>query len=133
MPIARINDHDMYYEVLGQGEPILCMGGWGTFCHDNHHHLARGLTDRYQVIVFDYRGIGESTDDLTRPSTMALHADIRSTGLDTATLGTYKEQIRNTWGLECSMGCADASYHCGFPDSRVIGFYVYAQSNPPLF
>ena len=75
MPSARINDHDMYFEVLGQGEPVLCMGGWGTFCRDNHHHLARGLTDRYQVILFDYRGIGESTDDLTRPSTMGLHAD----------------------------------------------------------
>ncbi|MCU0758353.1 MAG: alpha/beta hydrolase [Steroidobacteraceae bacterium] len=74
MPIARINDHDMYYEVLGQGDPVLCMGGWGTFCHDNHGHLARGLTDRYQVIVFDYRGIGESTDDPSVPSTMALHA-----------------------------------------------------------
>jgi 3-oxoadipate enol-lactonase len=74
MPIARINDHDMYYEVLGQGDPVLCMGGWGTFCHDNHAHLARGLTDRYQVIVFDYRGIGDSGDDLTVPSTMALHA-----------------------------------------------------------
>lgn len=75
MPIARINNHDMYYEVLGQGEPVLCMGGWGTFAHDNHHHLARGLTDRYQVIVFDYRGICDSTDDLTVPATMALHAD----------------------------------------------------------
>jgi len=75
MPIARINNHDMYYEVLGQGEPVLCMGGWGTFCHDNHHHLARGLTDRYQVVIFDYRGIGDSTDDPQVPSTMALHAD----------------------------------------------------------
>ena len=53
MPIANINNHAMYYEVLGQGEPVLCMGGWGTFCHDNHEQLARGLTDRYQVIVFD--------------------------------------------------------------------------------
>jgi len=75
MPIARINDHDMYYEVLGQGEPVLCMGGWGTFCHDNHSHLARGLTDRYQVVVFDYRGIRDSGDDLAKPSTMRLHAD----------------------------------------------------------
>jgi pimeloyl-ACP methyl ester carboxylesterase len=74
MPIARINKHNMYYEVLGQGEPVLCMGGWGTFCHDNHHHLARGLTERYQVIIFDYRGIGDSDDDLNVPSTMALHA-----------------------------------------------------------
>jgi 3-oxoadipate enol-lactonase len=74
MPIARINDHDMYYEILGRGDPVLCMGGWGTFCRDNHGHLARGLTDRYQVIVFDYRGIGDSTDDPSLPSTMALHA-----------------------------------------------------------
>jgi len=74
MPSARINGHDMYYEVLGQGDPVLCMGGWGTFCHDNHHHLARGLVDRYQVIVFDYRGICDSSDDLSVPSNMALHA-----------------------------------------------------------
>jgi pimeloyl-ACP methyl ester carboxylesterase len=75
MPTARINNHNMYYEVLGQGDPVLCMGGWGTFCHDNHHHLARGLTDRYQVICFDYRGICDSDDDLTQPSTMRLHAN----------------------------------------------------------
>jgi pimeloyl-ACP methyl ester carboxylesterase len=75
MPIARINGHDMYYEVLGHGDPVLCMGGWGTFCHENHHHLARGLLDRYKVILFDYRGIRDSGDDLAVPSTMALHAD----------------------------------------------------------
>jgi len=75
MPIARINNHDMYYEVIGQGDPVLCMGGWGSFCRDNHHHLARGLTERNQVIIFDYRGIGQSSDDPSIPSTMALHAD----------------------------------------------------------
>lgn len=75
MPIARINDHDMYYEILGRGDPVLCMGGWGTFCHENHGQLARGLTDRHQVIVFDYRGICDSGDDLSVPSTMELHAN----------------------------------------------------------
>ena len=75
MPIATINDHSMYYEVLGEGEPVLCMGGWGTFCHENHGHLARGLVDRYQVILFDYRGIRDSGDDLAVPSTMELHAN----------------------------------------------------------
>jgi pimeloyl-ACP methyl ester carboxylesterase len=74
MPIARINDHDMYYEVLGAGEPVLCMGGWGTFCHENHAHLARGLTERYQLIIFDYRGIRDSGDDPARPASMSLHA-----------------------------------------------------------
>jgi pimeloyl-ACP methyl ester carboxylesterase len=74
MPSARINDHEMYYEVLGRGDPVLCMGGWGTFCHDNHAHLARGLTERHQVVVFDYRGIVDSDDDVSVPSTMELHA-----------------------------------------------------------
>ena len=65
----------MYYEVLGRGDPVLCMGGWGSFCRENHGQLARGLTDRYQVVVFDYRGIGDSNDDLSVPSTMELHAN----------------------------------------------------------
>ncbi len=74
MPTLRLNDHDMYYEVLGQGEPVLCMGGWGTYCHGNHGNLARGLIDRYQVIIFDYRGIGLSDDDPAVPATILLHA-----------------------------------------------------------
>jgi len=88
MPIARINDHDMYYAVLGQGEPVLCMGGWGTFCHENHGQLARGLTDRHLVIVFDYRGIRDSDDDLSVPSTMELHANDAIGLLDHLGLGS---------------------------------------------
>lgn len=64
----------MYYEIHGEGEPAICMGGWGTYCHGGERHIARGLTDRYQVLVIDYRGIGESDDDLGVPATMALHA-----------------------------------------------------------
>lgn len=74
MPTVTLNDHELYYEVLGQGDPVLCMGGWGTYCHGNQTLLARGLTDRYKVVIFDYRGIGFSTDDPAEPATMALHA-----------------------------------------------------------
>jgi 3-oxoadipate enol-lactonase len=74
MPIARINGHDMYYELHGKGPPALCMGGWGTFCHGGERHLARGLTDRYQVAIFDHRGIGESGDDMSVEPTMKLYA-----------------------------------------------------------
>lgn len=84
MPLVPINGHDMYYEIHGpdapggaaDGEPglALCMGGWGTYCHGGQRHLARGLTDRYRVLIIDYRGIGESTDDPAEPPTMALHA-----------------------------------------------------------
>lgn len=74
MPTAQINGHRMYYELLGSGEPAVCMGGWGTFCHGNERALARGLTDRFQVLIFDYRGIGESEDEPTRAPSMALYA-----------------------------------------------------------
>ncbi len=75
MPITRVNGHDMYYEIHGQGPPAICMGGWGTWCHGGERQLARGLTDRYRTLIVDYRGIGESTDDDAIAPTMALHAD----------------------------------------------------------
>lgn len=78
MPIVQVNGHDMYYEIHGpadgHGDPVICMGGWGTYCHGGERHLARGLTDRYRVLIIDYRGIGQSTDDPQRAPTMALHA-----------------------------------------------------------
>jgi pimeloyl-ACP methyl ester carboxylesterase len=75
MPVARINDHDLYYELHGAGAPAICLGGWGTYCHGGEHHLARGLTDRYQVLIIDYRGIGDSSDDPHAAPTMMLHAN----------------------------------------------------------
>lgn len=74
MPVASINGHDMYYELHGQGDPAICMGGWGTYCHGGERHLARGLTERYRVLIIDYRGIGDSTDEPAAAPTMALHA-----------------------------------------------------------
>ena len=74
MPSVQLNGHRMYYEIHGSGDPAICMGGWGSFCHGGERHLARGLTDRYRTLIIDYRGIGESTDDATVPASMALHA-----------------------------------------------------------
>ncbi len=74
MPVARINGHNMYYEVHGEGPPAICMGGWGTYCHGQHHHLARSLKDNYQVAIFDHRGIGESDDDPSVTPSMQLYA-----------------------------------------------------------
>ncbi len=75
VPLAEINNHQMYYEIHGEGDPAVCMGGWGTYCHRDGRSLARGLTDRHKVLVFDYRGIAESSDEPGRPASMRLYAD----------------------------------------------------------
>ncbi|HJN00526.1 MAG TPA: alpha/beta hydrolase, partial [Gammaproteobacteria bacterium] len=75
MPSININNHEMYYEIHGEGDPAVCMGGWGTFCHGNDGLLARGLTEKYQVLVFDYRGICDSSDDPSVDPSMRMHAD----------------------------------------------------------
>lgn len=77
MPILRINDHDMYYEIHGSGPNAVCMGGWGTFCHGDEGNVPRVLLKNYRVLLFDYRGIGMSTDtDGTAPSTDLYAADV---------------------------------------------------------
>jgi len=72
--LERADGALIYYEVVGEGEPVLCLGGWGTFCHGELGGLPFGLVDRYQVIIMDYRGLAESTDNPQTPATMGLYA-----------------------------------------------------------
>ncbi len=75
MPTADINGHRMYWEVHGEGEWLICMGGWGSFCHGEHRHAPRALLASYRVLIFDYPGLEESSmHDDADPST-ALYAD----------------------------------------------------------
>ncbi|NKB44347.1 MAG: alpha/beta fold hydrolase [Alphaproteobacteria bacterium] len=75
MPTANINGHTMYYETHGEGVPVLVQGGWGSFCHGSHGHLPRGLSDSYQAIIIDYRGLYDSDDDLSVESSIDMYAD----------------------------------------------------------
>lgn len=76
MPVARINNHNMYYEVHGaSGPPVILMGGWGTFCHGGEGFLPRGLTDKYRVVLIDYRGICDSDDELDKTPSIDMYAD----------------------------------------------------------
>jgi len=75
MPQEFINNHEMYYEVHGTGDPVFCSGGWGTFCHGGERHLPPGLTDRYRVVIFDHRGLESSGDDASVPATTGLYAE----------------------------------------------------------
>lgn len=76
MPTFGVNSHNMYYEVHGDvsAPKAVCMGGWGTFCHGRISDAPRYLFENYQVLIYDYRGIRDSTEDYSQPASMKLFA-----------------------------------------------------------
>ena len=59
MPKAKVNGIDLYYEVHGQGEPlVMIMGSVGS--HAAWIFQRRAFQKYFQVIIFDNRGVGKS-------------------------------------------------------------------------
>jgi 3-oxoadipate enol-lactonase len=53
------NDISMYYEIHGQGEPIVFIAGFGVD-HTMWNAIIDKFKDDYQIILFDNRGIGQT-------------------------------------------------------------------------
>lgn len=73
MPTVEVNGLAMYYEIHGEGEPLVLIGGLGgdlTLLATITDWLAR----RYRVVTFDNRGAGR-TDKPDIPYTIAMMAD----------------------------------------------------------
>ena len=60
MPTLRIRDVDLYYETLGEGEPLLLVHGLGSSTRDWAEQVAF-FSERHQVVTFDARGHGRSS------------------------------------------------------------------------
>jgi pimeloyl-ACP methyl ester carboxylesterase len=59
MPIAKVGDINLYYEIHGDGEPLLLIMGYGSNC--GHWFVIRDrLAKEHQLIMFDNRGTGRS-------------------------------------------------------------------------
>ena len=71
MPYAEINDAKIYYEIDGEGEPLLLFHGVRG-SHRNWDYLQPHLRKHFQIIMPDSRGHGKSTE-LTEPSTIELY------------------------------------------------------------
>jgi 3-oxoadipate enol-lactonase len=59
MPHMKINDISMYYEVHGEGEPLVLIGGF-TADHTVWSLVLGLLQEKYQVILLDNRGAGQT-------------------------------------------------------------------------
>jgi pimeloyl-ACP methyl ester carboxylesterase len=63
----------MYYEVQGEGEPIILIAGIGTDLA-SHAEIIRWLSQKFKVLAFDNRGEGR-TDKPKIPYTIEMMAD----------------------------------------------------------
>jgi 3-oxoadipate enol-lactonase len=61
MPTAPIGDLEMYYEVHGEGEPLLLIAGFGADVTEWGTLIPARLAEIRQVILFDNRGCGRTT------------------------------------------------------------------------
>jgi len=59
MPTIKINDVNIYYEIHGKGEPLVLIAGLAS---DSQSWLPiiDDLSKKYQVVVFDNRGVGRT-------------------------------------------------------------------------
>ena len=73
MPVARVDDIDMYYEIEGEGEPLILIMGLGGD-HFRWFRILPLLSQDYKVVTFDNRGVGK-TDKPDISYTMEIMAD----------------------------------------------------------
>jgi pimeloyl-ACP methyl ester carboxylesterase len=90
----EINGICLYYEVHGQGDPILLMQGGGGSA-EVFNRMLPGLTTHFQVITPDTRGRGRSTDTADPLSYRQFVEDmvglLDALGIDSAFVGGYSE------------------------------------------
>ena len=59
MPYVKVNDIHMYYEIHGDGEPLVLILGLGTDISE-WDRIIRWLAEKYQILAFDNRGVGRT-------------------------------------------------------------------------
>jgi pimeloyl-ACP methyl ester carboxylesterase len=59
MPKAKVNDIELYYEIHGEGDPLVLISGLG-YPMWQWHLMLPYLEKHFQVITLDNRGVGQS-------------------------------------------------------------------------
>ena len=57
MPFAEVNGARINYSVVGEGEPVILLTGFGGDINF-FHSLVPSLSDKYKVITYEHRGSG---------------------------------------------------------------------------
>jgi pimeloyl-ACP methyl ester carboxylesterase len=122
---VHVDDIDIAYKSFGKGDPILLINGY-SFAMDGWDPLLLGkLASNHTVIVFDNRGIGNTTSGARKAFSIGLFAN------DTAGL-LEALKIRKADVLGWSMGGAVAQELAVNHPDRVRKLIVYASFCGPL-
>ena len=74
VPFVRVRDLDVYYEIHGSGDPVLSINGSGGDLRDNPFRGNGPLESSFRVLMYDQRGLGQTSKPDTEYS-MADYAD----------------------------------------------------------
>ena len=61
---ARVGDIDIAYKQIGQGTPLLLISGSGNVMDEWPTHFLQELSKDHRVIIFDNRGVGNTTSGI---------------------------------------------------------------------
>ncbi|MBE04559.1 MAG: hypothetical protein CMD67_05415 [Gammaproteobacteria bacterium] len=112
MPKVEANGINIYYELMGKGDPLALIGG-SLFGRQNFGMVWSGLAEHFQLISYDQRGYGLSDRPL-QPYDMELWADDLASLLDK--LGIEKTHVMGT----SAGGMIALKFASKYPD-RCIG------------
>jgi pimeloyl-ACP methyl ester carboxylesterase len=91
MPKVKVNDIQMYYEVKGEGFPLVMINGGNENLDCWDPRLVEALSNRFRLILFDNRDVGRTS------ASNREYADLRLCADDTAglinALGTPKAHV----------------------------------------
>jgi proline iminopeptidase len=89
--------YTLYYEVHGDGLPVILLNGGPGFSHEYLEPL-QALADRYKLVFFDQRGTGDSDK-----------ADIRSYTIDANVEDVEQFAASSTWAAAPSSAIPGAA------------------------
>jgi pimeloyl-ACP methyl ester carboxylesterase len=138
MPVAKLQDVDLYYEVTGTGFPLVLLHtGWAGVKAWSKNVPA--LAEKYQVINYDHRGVGNShmtdgsRDD--RPWAKGLPGEVKPAAQSIVTwawdlYGLLKHLgIERTYLCGCSDGCCVSLEFC-FARPEMVEAAILMSGNP---
>ncbi|MFI1582455.1 alpha/beta fold hydrolase [Embleya sp. NPDC020630] len=101
MPHVRLNGADLYYEVTGEGDPlVLVHGSWTD--HTGWGPILPALAASYRVLVYDRRGHSRSTGG-TGPGSRLQDEDDLAALLERLDLGPA-HVVGNSFGASTALG-----------------------------